>query len=82
MQLKISGTRDALHPSEVVVVVNTTNGTESLVVDKKSLQGEFLEIGHPIGTKDNNVLVELPRETYSGAWRVWVGQSDVRDRAA
>jgi hypothetical protein len=25
-----------------------------------------------LGTKDQTTLVELPRETESGAWRIWV----------
>ena len=82
MQLRINETRDAIHPSEIVVVVRTAQGTEALVVDRKSVSGEFLEVGQPLGTENQNVLVELPRETYSGAWRVWVPESNVVVQAA
>jgi hypothetical protein len=82
VQLKVKESRAALHPSEVVVVVSTSDGMESLVVDKGSLSGEYLEIGQPLGQEDGRLLVELPRETYSGAWRVWVQQNDVTSKAA
>lgn len=82
MQLKVVETRNALHPSEVVVVVKTAQGSESLVVDRSSVHENLLEIGFPLGIDDNKTLVELPRETYSGAWRIWVNASDLVGRAA
>ena len=82
MQLEVSDTRPALHPSEIVVVLSTSQGEESLVVDRKSLSDNRLEIGQPIGNDGGRMLVELPRETYSGAWRVWVDSDKVIDRAA
>ena len=72
MQLKIDSQRDALHPSEVVVEVGTSVGKESLVVARQSLNKNLLEVGQPLDKRDQNVLVELPRETNSGAWRIWV----------
>lgn len=75
MRVKVQEIGAALHPSEVVVQVKTTTGVENLVVDKRSLQTNSLSIGSPIARNKDTLLVELPRETMSGAWRVWVKES-------
>jgi hypothetical protein len=76
MKVKISKRSQGLHPSEVVVTVRTTDGDQSLVVDRRSiLQGDFLAIGFPVGEEGQNSLVELPRETSTGCWRVWVDKT-------
>jgi len=36
-----------------------------------------LEIGYPVGRDEENYLVELPRETSRGFWRVWVAKDKV-----
>lgn len=77
MKVKAQKIANGLHPSEVVVAVATTNGQESLVVNSHSFTGDSLEIGYPINQEENNYLVELPHETQSGSWRVWVSQSEL-----
>jgi hypothetical protein len=77
MKLKVQKLRDGLHPSEVVVAVATLSGKERLVVHSGTFQENFVEIGYPIEEKDNGYLVELPNETDTGAWRVWVPQSEL-----
>jgi hypothetical protein len=78
MKVKVAKVRDGLHPSEVVVAVHTLEGTENLVIDKDSLlPGDELDVGYPIRQEDRNYLVELPRETFSGSWRVWVGPDQI-----
>jgi hypothetical protein len=73
MRVKIQQVGRGSHPSEVMVSVNTIDGEERLVVHKRSLQeGDSLEIGYPINKDSSNYLVELPRETLKGEWRVWV----------
>ena len=77
-RLRIKRVGQGLHPSEVVVAVTTTDGTqEEVLVDNQSLHGDALEIGYPIATEDNRMLVELPRETARGSWRLWVPISAV-----
>jgi hypothetical protein len=61
-----------LHPSEVVVSVKTVDGSQRLIVSKRSLVENSISVGFPIGESQNATLIELPRETQSGAWRVWV----------
>jgi len=67
-----------MHPSEVIVAVTDADGhDEEVIVDRRSLSGESLGIGHPVGRDGDRLLVELPRETAGGAWRVWVPEASV-----
>ena len=77
MRLKIKEVGKALHPSEVVVEIQTSHGDERLVVDRSSIHENSLFVGWPIAKKKGQFLVELPRETMSGTWRVWVKQSQI-----
>lgn len=73
MRVKVQEIGAALHPSEVVVQVKTVKGVENLTVDKRSISASSLSVGSPIArSEDKHSLIELPRETMSGAWRVWV----------
>ena len=77
MRLRVEEVGRGLHPSEVVVAVKTVNGVERLVVSKRSIEQKSISIGFPLGEEGKAVLVELPRETQSGAWRVWVPRDQV-----
>lgn len=72
MRLIVEEVGRGLHPSEVVVAVKTADGQQRLVVSSRSLQKGSISVGWPLGERDDATLVELPRETQSGAWRVWV----------
>ena len=77
MRVKVEEVGDGLHPSEVVVSVRTTEGAERLVVDRRSVaDNQSLEVGYPIDNYEKLFLVELPRETTTGTWRVWVHESE------
>lgn len=84
MRVKVEEVGNGLHPSEVVVSVRTTDGSERLVVDRRSLSSDHsLEVGYPIDNRDGLFLVELPRETTTGSWRVWVPEAEtVREPVA
>ena len=59
-------------PSEKVVEIATTEGTEEVVLHSSSLDNEGrIEVGVFEYQKDR-ALIELPRESTSGRWRVWV----------
>lgn len=75
MRVKVKEEGGAIHPNEVVVSIPTKDGPERLVVHKRSVQDGGLEIGYPILEKGDQYLVELPRETMRGLWRVWVARS-------
>jgi hypothetical protein len=74
VRLKVKEVDRGMHPNEVVVSVETAEGqSENLVVHRRSLsEDSSLEIGYPINREGETYLVELPRETMTGAWRVWV----------
>lgn len=77
MRVQIEEVGDGQHPSEKVVKVETTTGPEQLVVDKRSIQQQSLDVGFPVGQRNGHFLVELPRETFRGTWRVWVEKAIV-----
>lgn len=80
MRLKVEKIGDGLHPSEVVVGVKTTSGVQQLYIDQDSLASDStLGVGWPVGQDQNGklLLVELPGETASGSWRVWVDRDDL-----
>jgi len=82
MRVKVQIAGEGLHPSEVVVQVATAEGAEKLVVDKRSLGNDnTLSVGAPLGRKGDLWLVELPRETMRGSWRVWVKGKELEQEA-
>jgi hypothetical protein len=48
-----------------------------MVLDERSLQKDTIEVGFPITQHNNLRLIELPAETASGTWRVWVDESQL-----
>lgn len=77
-QVKIEQVREGQHPSEVVVAIRTADGgSEKLVVDRRSIRNDTLDIGYPVGEDRDRLLVELPRESVRGLWRVWVDRDAV-----
>lgn len=81
-RLRVAIIRDGLHPTEVIVAVETDQGQVSLAIDKESLNNNLIEVGYPVARRNGHVLVELPRETTSGQWRVWVEHNAVEEVAA
>ena len=78
MRVKVREVGDGLHPSEAVVEIDTASGSERLTVDRKSIQNGTIFVGwRPIVEKGRQWLIELPRETMSGTWRVWVNRSHI-----
>lgn len=77
MKVKVTKVGEGAHPSEIIVAVDTTSGPERLIVHQRSIQDNGLDIGYPIREENTNYLVELPRETTSGSWRVWVPEAAV-----
>jgi hypothetical protein len=74
------------HPSEAVVSVTTAEGKqEQLIVDERSLEGRgSLRVGYPLRSDGDRYLIELPRETMRGSWRIWVNKEKLEpeDKAA
>jgi hypothetical protein len=78
MRVMVREIGPGLHPSEVVVEVQTAGGPERLVVDREAISDKTLFVGwRPLGEKNGQLLVELPNETMTGTWRVWVRRRDI-----
>jgi len=83
LRLKVQESGAGLHPSEVVVALRTADGSsEKLLIDRRSLHEGTISVGYPIGSDHDRLLVELPRETMTGSWRVWVPADDLIEEAA
>jgi hypothetical protein len=63
--------------SEALVEIPTVTGNVEVVVHTSQVDNEGVEAGW-IGKSGDKVLVELPRETMSGEWRVWVPEKAVK----
>lgn len=64
-------------PSERTVYIERADGAvEEVTVSNRNLRKGRLEASE-IGRKSNRVLVELPRESASGRWRIWVRQAQI-----
>jgi hypothetical protein len=76
--IKLSGTvEEGLIPTEKIVRVENADGDfEEVPVSDQSIQDGKLLTSF-IGRHDDRVLVELPRESASGRWRIWVKASAV-----
>jgi len=78
MRVKVREVGPGLHPSEVVIGIDTVDGQERLVVDRNSIREKTVFVGwRPLAEKKGQWLIELPRETMSGTWRVWVKRSEI-----
>jgi hypothetical protein len=78
MRLRVRQVGPGLHPSEVVVEVQTTQGAERLVIDRDAVSNDSLFVGwRSLAQKNDELLVELPNETMSGTSRIWVKSDDI-----
>jgi hypothetical protein len=77
MKLRVNRLSEGPGPGEVVIEVTTDQGVEQVIVHKASIVGDMIDIGFPIHRAEDQALIELPRESMSGRWRVWVPSSSV-----
>ena len=77
MRLKVEKISEGLHPSEAIVSVRTSSGSERVVVSSRSIEGDTIPVGWPLGKTEQLTLIEFPRETETGAWRVWVPSGEL-----
>ncbi|MBI3987641.1 MAG: hypothetical protein HY343_12005 [Lentisphaerae bacterium] len=58
--------------SERLALINTSDGKSvEVILAKAQVTGETIRAAE-IGRDAGRVLVELPRETTAGSWRIWV----------
>ncbi|MGH6829265.1 MAG: hypothetical protein ACREHV_01255 [Rhizomicrobium sp.] len=77
MKVRVKTIMEGPGPSEAVVAVKTSsNREEEIVVQKNQIEDNTLRVW-PVGERENSVLVELPQESASGNWRLWVDRQEV-----
>lgn len=77
-RIRVENLGEGQHPSERMIAVTTADGVrETVIVDRESIDNDTIDVGYPVGGSDDRLLIELPRETTSGRWRLWVKRSDV-----
>lgn len=80
MRVRFTEVAPGLGPSELVVSVLTVEGKrEEVVISRRQANDGSMEIGSPIMDGPAGYLVEFPRESLSGRWRVWVPRSEIVD---
>jgi hypothetical protein len=79
MRLLVQEVGSGLHPSEAVVIIKTIKGEERLIVSKRSISKGSIQVGWPLRMDGDDLLIELPRETQAGAWRVWVNRAQLTE---
>ena len=74
MRLQVTRLGEGPGPGEVVISVITATGvSEQIVVHDTGMVDDTIDVGHPLAAgEDDQRLVELPRESVSGKWRLWV----------
>lgn len=77
MLIKVELVAEGPGPSEAVVSIRTIDeATEEVVLSRRILHDGLVDVGEPLMARNGAYLVELPRETMSGRWRVWVPGSE------
>lgn len=69
---------DGLVPAEKVARIEMAGGgIEEVSVSEKDISSDNRLLASFIGKDGERVLVELPRESASGRWRIWVNANAV-----
>ena len=76
MRLQVTRISEGPGPGEIVVgVITMTGATEQVVVHVTGMMDDTIDVGYPLASSDEQRLIELPRESVSGKWRLWVPQA-------
>ena len=68
---------DGLMPTEKIARIETADGkAEEVAVYAQNVHNDTLK-AFVIGREKGNVLIELPRESASGRWRIWVKEAAI-----
>lgn len=63
-------------PSEAIISILAAEGhEEEVVLSKRQVRDNRVDVGAALLVEGNRLLVELPRETASGRWRIWVDRA-------
>jgi len=76
VKLNASSIENGLMPAERIARVQDASGaTEEITVSPGNVKDNRLVV-HVIGVQGDRILVELPRESASGRWRIWVDRAN------
>lgn len=73
-RIRIKTVLEGPGPAEAIIAIPRTDGREEeVVVPRDIIQNGTIEVGRVSGEENAGpVLVELPTESASGNWRLWV----------
>ena len=79
MRLQVRRVSKGPGPGEIVIEIDTASGkSEQVILHNADIEeGDTIDIGYPIHRTNGKFLVELPRESISGRWRIWVPNGSV-----
>jgi hypothetical protein len=63
--------------SECIAYITTAGGISAEVLLSAAQTGSNHVLAAEVARDKNNVLIELPQETSSGDWRVWVNKNQI-----
>jgi hypothetical protein len=66
-----------VNQSERIAYIKTAEGVRAEVLLNAAQTGSNHVIAAEVARDNNNVLIELPQETSSGYWRVWVKKNQL-----
>ena len=78
VKVSTSSISDGLMPAEKIAYIEVASGhIEEVSVSADDISPDNKLMASEIGRQGGNVLVELPRESASGRWRIWVNAAAV-----
>jgi len=78
IKVSTNSVEDGLMPTERIARFEVAGGQiEEVSVSVRDISPDNRLIASEIGRQGERVLVELPRESASGRWRVWVNAAAV-----
>jgi len=63
--------------SERIAYIKTAEGVHAEVLLSDAQTGSDHVVAAEVARDNNNVLIELPQETSSGDWRIWVNKNQI-----
>lgn len=71
-RVKVKTVMDGPGPDETIISIAIKGGGEEEVILPKSfVENNTVEVGR-VGGNNDSVLIELPQESATGSWRLWV----------
>lgn len=77
VEIKLTNVEIGPGPNEQVVNIRTTDGVEQLITSGSQVVGNHIQAAS-IMKEGSRVLIQLPSESMSGRWRVWVDEGEIK----